>query len=300
MAAVNAAVGAAATRGIRTRSQVRLAWRALRRDKVAVASLAIIVLAILAAVFAPVLAPHDPLAADGTKRLMGPGTPGHILGLDDQGRDILSRLLYGGRYSMTVAIVPVVIAGSISLVLGMTAGYSRGWLAGIVMRSLDVIFAFPIVLFAIALAAVFGPGLFNSSLAIGITLVPYMSRVVYTATVQESGKEYIEAAKASGATHREILTGQLLPNVLSPLVVYGTTLAGLVIVLASGLSFLGVGVVPPAPDWGTMTADGRDVLLTGKAFVATIPGLVILVVSLAFNLLGDGVRDALDPHKQTA
>jgi ABC-type dipeptide/oligopeptide/nickel transport system permease subunit len=131
-------------------------------------------------------------------------------------------------------------------------------------------------------------------------MVPYMARVVYTATVQESAKEYIEAARAAGATQGQILRQQLLPNVLSPLVVYGTTLCGLMIVLASGLSFLGVGVTPPAPDWGVMTSDGRGVLLEGYAYVATIPGLVILVVALAFNLIGDGVRDALDPHKQTS
>jgi peptide/nickel transport system permease protein len=136
-------------------------------------------------------------------------------------------------------------------------------------------------------------------LAIGITLVPYMARVVYTATVQESAKDYVEAARAAGLTEVEILGKQLLPNVLSPLVVYATTLAGLVIVLAAGLSFLGVGITPPAPDWGVMTSDGRQVLLEGYAHVATIPGLMIFIVAIAFNLLGDGIRDALDPHKQT-
>jgi peptide/nickel transport system permease protein len=282
------------------RSQFRLAMRALRRDKMAVVALVVLVLVIAAAVFAPWISPYDPLRGDPTIRLQPPGTPGHLLGLDGQGRDIGSRLIWGGRYSLTVAIVPVLVAGVLALIIGMLSGYRGGRWGEVAMRVLDVVFAFPIVLFAIAIAAVMGPGLVNSMTAIGITMVPYMARVVYTATVQESAKDYVEAARAAGATHVEILRKQLLPNVLSPLVVYGTTLAGLVIVLAAGLSFLGVGVTPPAPDWGVMTSDGRQVLLEGYAHVATIPGLVILVVALAFNLLGDGVRDALDPHKQTA
>jgi peptide/nickel transport system permease protein len=276
-----------------------LATRALARDKVAVGALVVLTLVVLVAVFAPLISPYDPLVGDPTMRLLPPGTPGHLLGLDGQGRDILSRLIWGGRYSLSVAIVPVLCAGVVALVLGMVAGYSGGRWGELVMRVLDVVFAFPIVLFAIAIAAVLGPGLVNSMLAIGITLVPYMARVVYTATVQESAKDYVEAARAAGLTEVEILGKQLLPNVLSPLVVYATTLAGLVIVLAAGLSFLGVGITPPAPDWGVMTSDGREVLLEGYAHVATIPGLMIFIVAIAFNLLGDGIRDALDPHKQT-
>lgn len=282
------------------RSKLALAWRAMRRDKAAVASALLLVVVVLIAVFAPLLAPDDPLEGDPTLRLGGIGTPGHLLGLDGQGRDILSRLIYGGRYSLTVAVVPVLCAAPIALAIGMLSGYFGGRWGTLAMRTLDVVFAFPIVLLAIAISAVFGPGLVNVMLAIGITLVPYMARVVYTATVQESSREYVEAARAAGATQPEILRQQLLPNVLSPLVVYSTTLCGLMIVLASGLSFLGVGVRPPAPDWGIMTADGRSVLLEGYGHVATIPGLVILVVALAFNLVGDGVRDALDPHKQTS
>lgn len=167
------------------------------------------------------------------------------------------------------------------------------------MRLLDVLFAFPLVLLAIALSAVLGAGLGNVMLAIGISLIPYMARVAYTSTVQESSREYVEAARAGGARTSEILFRELLPNVVSPLLVYATTLCGLMIVLASGLSFLGVGIIPPTPDWGIMTADGASVLLEGRAYVATIPGIAILVVALSFNLLGDGVRDALDPRKQT-
>ncbi|MBO0876078.1 MAG: ABC transporter permease, partial [Pseudonocardia sp.] len=188
----------------RQQSQFRLATRALTRDKVAVGALVVILMVVLMAVFAPLLSPYDPLVGDPTTRLLPPGTPGHLLGLDGQGRDILSRLIWGGRYSLSVAIVPVLCAGAVALVLGMLAGYSGGRRGELVMRVLDVVFAFPIVLFAIAIAAVLGPGLLNSMLAIGITLVPYMARVVYTATVQESGKDYVEAARAAGAPSMEI------------------------------------------------------------------------------------------------
>ncbi|WP_100499294.1 ABC transporter permease [Geodermatophilus chilensis] len=285
---------------VKRRSKPALMWRALRRDKAAVISIGVLLVLALVSVFAPLIAPYDPLEGDATQRLEGIGTAGHLLGLDGQGRDILSRLIHGGRYSLTVAVLPVLVAGPIALLIGMSAGYFGGRVGDAVMRVLDVLFAFPVVLLAIAIAAVLGPGLLNVMLAIGITMVPYMARVVYTATVQESAKEYVEAARAAGATQGQILRQQLLPNVLSPLVVYGTSLCGLMIVLAAGLSFLGVGVTPPAPDWGVMTSDGRSVLLEGYGHVATIPGIVILVAALAFNLIGDGVRDALDPHKQTS
>ncbi|WP_432522310.1 ABC transporter permease [Kineococcus sp. SYSU DK006] len=281
-------------------SRFRLAVRAFCRDRVAVGALAVLAVVALASVFAPLLAPHSPTAGDATLRLEGIGTPGHPLGLDGQGRDVLSRLLHGGRYSLLVAVVPVLVVFPLALATGMVAGYARGRTGEVIMRVLDVLFAFPLVLLAIALAAVLGAGLGNVMLAIGITLVPYMARVAYTTTVQEVGKDYVEAARASGAPTRDVLLRELLPNVVSGLLVYATTLAGLMIVVAAGLSFLGVGIVPPTPDWGIMTSDGASVLLEGKFHVATIPGLVILVVALSFNLLGDGLRDALDPRKQTS
>jgi len=281
-------------------SRFRLGVRAFCRDKVAVGALVVLVLVALASVFAPLLAPHSPTAGDSTMRLEGIGTPGHPLGLDGQGRDVLSRLLYGGRYSLLVAVVPVLVVFPIALATGMVAGYARGRTGEVIMRVLDVLFAFPLVLLAIALAAVLGAGLGNVMLAIGITLVPYMARVAYTTTVQEVGKDYVEAARASGAPTRDVLLRELLPNVVSGLLVYATTLAGLMIVVAAGLSFLGVGIIPPTPDWGIMTSDGASVLLEGKYHVATIPGLLILVVALSFNLIGDGLRDALDPRKQTS
>ncbi|WP_236950264.1 ABC transporter permease [Mycobacterium sp. MS1601] len=280
--------------------QWRLAIRAFSRDKWAVVSLIVLVVVALAAIFAPLLTPYSPVAGDPVNRLAGIGTDGHLLGLDGQGRDIWTRLLYGGRNSLTVAVVPVLVVFPLALMIGLFAGYQRSRAGEVLMRVLDVLFAFPLVLLAIALSAVLGAGLGNVMLAIGITLVPYMARVAYTATVQESSKDYVEAARAYGANPLLLMFRELMPNVVVQLLVYATTLCGLMIVVASGLSFLGVGVIPPTPDWGIMTADGKNVLLEGIYHVATIPGLLILVVSLAFNLIGDGVRDALDPRKQTS
>lgn len=279
--------------------QWRLAVRAFSRDKMAVVSLVVLVVVTLAAVFAPLLTPYSPTAGDPVNRLAGIGTEGHLLGLDGQGRDIWTRLLYGGRNSLMVAVVPVFVVFPLALLIGLFAGYRRSRAGEVLMRILDVLFAFPLVLLAIALSAVLGAGLGNVMLAIGITLVPYMARVAYTATVSEAGKDYMEAARAYGANPLLLMFRELMPNVVVQLLVYATTLCGLMIVVASGLSFLGVGVIPPTPDWGIMTADGKNVLLEGIYHVATIPGLLILVVSLAFNLVGDGIRDALDPRKQT-
>lgn len=282
------------------RPRWRLAVRAFAGNTTAVVALAFLVLVALASALAPVLSPYSPVDGDITLRLQGIGTPGHPLGLDGQGRDIVSRLLHGGRYSLAVAIIPVLAAFPIALTIGLVAGYFRGVLGEAVMRVLDVLFAFPLVLLAIAVAAVLGAGLGNVTIAIGIGLLPYMARVAYTSVVRESGKEYIEAARAAGSSTPRILFRELLPNVVPELLVYATTLCGMTIVTASGLSFLGVGVVPPTPDWGIMTADGSSVLLEGVWHIATLPGLVILLTALSFNLIGDGLRDAMDPRKQTA
>ncbi|MFC4754457.1 ABC transporter permease [Dietzia aurantiaca] len=280
-------------------SRVLLALRAFMRDRMAAVAAIVLILTVAVAIFAPILSPYDPTIGDSERRLEGPGTEGHLLGLDGQGRDILSRLIWGTRYSLSVAVFPVLIVLPIALLIGLIAGYLKGRVGATLMRLLDVLFAFPLVLLAIALAAVLGAGFGNVMLAISISLIPYLARVAYTSTIQESSREYVEAARAGGARTPEILFKELLPNVVSPLLVYATTLCGLMVVLAAGLSFLGVGIIPPTPDWGIMTADGASVLLEGHAHVATIPGFAILVVALSFNLLGDGVRDALDPRKQT-
>lgn len=284
---------------IKRRNQRVIFWRGIRKDKLALIGGFLVLIACLVSIFAPYIAPYDPTIGDGSMRLLPPGTKGHILGLDDQGRDILSRLIWGGRISLASAIFPVSLAFGFSLFLGLIAGYSSGKLGELIMRILDVLFAFPSVLFAIAIAAVLGPGIMTIMLSILLVLIPYMTRVVYTATVNEKTKEYVEAAKAMGANRIEIIFKEILPNVLPDLIVYSTTLIGVMIVFGSGLSFLGLGIQPPYADWGKMTADGMKVLTQGAPHVATIPGLIILIVSTAFNWLGDGLRDALDPYKRT-
>jgi ABC-type dipeptide/oligopeptide/nickel transport system permease subunit len=272
-------------------------WRlfAFLRDRTAVVAAVVLIAVAIGAVFAPWISAHDPYEADNLLRFAPPGTPGHLLGTDQQGRDMVARLLWGGRVSLLVGVVPTVLASIIGLALGMLAGYARGLLDQIVMRVLDVLLAFPMVLLAIAIAGVLTPGVTTEILAITVVLVPYVGRLARTATVGVATMPYIEAARAAGGSSPVILARYVLPNVLSPIVVYATTLMGLMIVVGAGLSFLGLGVQPPVADWGTMVADGR-VVLRRAPHVTVLPGVVILIVSLAFNFLGDGLRDALDPR----
>jgi len=274
------------------------AVRVFTKDRLAVIGAVIVLIAILSAVFAPMIVPYDPNIGEGSKRLLPIGTPGHILGLDEQGRDIFSRLIYGGRLSLVSAILPITFMFAISLVLGLIAGYFTR-LGEVIMRILDVLFAFPTALLAIAISAIIGTGLTTIMLSISIVMLPYMTRVVFTSTMNEKNKEYVEAAKALGATKFEIIFNEILPNVITDLIVYTTTLMGTTIVFASGLSFIGLGIQPPDADWGRMVTGGISVLTQGAPHIATIPGLVILIVATAFNWVGDGLQSALDPYKRT-
>jgi peptide/nickel transport system permease protein len=273
----------------------RLAWRTFRRNRPAVIGLAIIVLSILASVLAPVVSPHDPVQSNPAGRLAPPGTPGRVLGADHLGRDVLSRVLYGGRVSLVMGLAPVTAAGLLALVLGLVAGYFEGSAGTVIMRTLDVSFAFPSIFLAIAITGALGPGLVNVLIALTIVLVPPIARVARTSVMEVKHHDYIEAARASGARDARIIRLYVLPNVLAPVIVYCTLLVALVVVIASGLSFLGLGVQPPTPDWGRMIAEGREVLVVAP-HVAAFPGLMLLLFSLAFNFLGDGLRDALDPR----
>ncbi|MDR4948083.1 ABC transporter permease [Neobacillus cucumis] len=274
------------------------AVRVFAKDRLAVLGAVIVLISILSAVFAPFIAPYDPNIGDGSKRLLPIGTQGHLLGLDEQGRDILSRLIYGGRLSLVSAIIPITLMFAISLVLGLIAGYFTR-LGEVIMRILDVLFAFPTALLAIAISAIIGTGLTTIMLSISIVMLPYMTRVVFTSTMNEKNKEYVEAAKALGATKFEILFKEIMPNVITDLIVYTTTLLGTTIVFAAGLSFIGLGIQPPDADWGRMVTGGISVLTQGAPHIATIPGLVILIVATAFNWVGDGLQNALDPYKRT-
>jgi ABC-type dipeptide/oligopeptide/nickel transport system permease subunit len=272
-------------------------WRlkSFARDRGALVSGLFLLAVVLAVLFAPLIAHYGPDEADNLARYKPIGTLGHILGTDQQGRDMLARLLFGGRVSLLVGVVSTLVAGAIGLGLGLTAGFVRGLVDQIIMRCLDVVFAFPMVLLAIAIAGSMRPGVLTEILAITIVLIPYFARLARTATEGVTPMPFIEAARAAGGAPMTIMVRYVLPNVFSPVVVYATTLMGLMIVVGSGLSFLGLGVQPPTADWGAMVAEGR-VVLRRAPHVTVLPGCAILVVSLAFNFLGDGVRDALDPR----
>jgi ABC-type dipeptide/oligopeptide/nickel transport system permease subunit len=272
-------------------------WRlsAFLRDRAAVVAACLLITVALVATLAPLISPYSPYDADNAMRFAPPGTPGHILGTDQQGRDMLARLVWGGRVSLVIGIVPTLLATALGLILGMVAGAVRGVGDQLIMRVLDVVFAFPLVLLAIALSGTLTPGVGTEIISITIVLVPYVARLARTTALGVIAMPFIEAARAGGASQWTLLVRYILPNVLSPVIVYATTLMGLIIVVGSGLSFLGLGVQPPIADWGAMIADGR-VVLRRAAHVTIEPGILILVVSLAFNFLGDGLRDALDPR----
>ncbi len=269
--------------------------RSFCRDRAALVGAVVLVGLGLAVLLAPVLSPSDPDAADNLARYASPGTPGHLLGTDSQGRDMLARLLYGGRVSLLVGVLPTGLATVAGLALGLLAGVARGAVDTVVMRLLDVVFAFPMVLLAIAVAGSMRPGLATEVIAIAVVLVPYVARVTRTAVEGVVAMPFVEAARAGGATGATLVWRHVLPNALAPVVVYATTLMGLMIVVGSGLSFLGLGVQPPAADWGAMVAEGR-VVLRRAAHVTVLPGCAILIASLAFSFVGDGLRDALDPR----
>jgi ABC-type dipeptide/oligopeptide/nickel transport system permease subunit len=279
--------------------QWRLAARTFTRDRLATVSLAVIVVVVAISLLAPRIAPYDPYSAgEHVERLRPMFTPGHILGTDGQGRDILSRLLWGGRVSLPIGILPPLITMVAALILGIPAGFFGERVANVIMRPMDVIFAFPMVLLAVAVSAVLGPGMLNVMLSMSLVMIPYFSRVVYVETLSVRSKDFVDAARVAGSSTPRILLEEILPNVLAPVLVYATTAIGAMIVFASGLSFLGLGVQPPVSDWGIMSSDGLTVLAR-RPHVATIPGVLIVVVALAFNFIGDGIRDALDPRQRT-
>jgi peptide/nickel transport system permease protein len=245
------------------------------------------------AVLAPWLAPYPPNEAFSDLRLKGPGTEGHLLGLDHQGRDILSRLMHGARLTLVSGVVPVILGAAISIPLGLIgAWYPR--LGEVVMRLMDILFAFPMALLAIMLAALMGPGLGNMMIALVVTLIPYNTRVVYAAASQERELAYIEAARAMATPDLKILFVEMLPNVVAASVVYSCTIIGAVVITAAGLSFLGLGVQPPVAEWGIMTSEGRSYIFVAP-HIAALSGLAITILVMAFNLLGDSLRDSLDP-----
>jgi peptide/nickel transport system permease protein len=259
---------------------------------------AFLAIVILAAIFAPLVAPYGPTTGSISQRLLAVGSSGHLLGTDGQGRDILSRLIWGARPTLLEGIVPVVVAGVIGTVLGMVASLSGRKMHTLIMRTLDVLYSFPAVLLAIALAAALGAGVVNAIVALTIVLVAPIARVAETEVARMRSADFMEAARASGASWPRIARRQVLPNIAPVLLVYCTALVGLAIVFAGGLSFLGLGIAPPHPEWGSMLND-LDQDLYNQPVLALIPAAAIFLTSVAFNVLGDGLRDLLDIHSET-
>lgn len=276
-----------------SRSYWLVVWRQLRRDPVALASALVVLLIVAAAVFAPWLAPADPYKASMLRRLLPIGSEGHLLGTDELGRDMLTRIMYGGRISLLMGVVPVLAAFGIGTTIGLLAGYMGGKVNMVIMRVLDVFYAFPSVLLAVAISGALGPGMSNSLIALTLVFVPQVVRVAESVTTQVRQLDYIEAARMSGAGAFSIIRVHILGNVLGPVFVYATGLLSVSMILASGLSFLGLGVKPPEPEWGLMLNTLRSAIYLNP-WVAALPGALIFATSIAFNLLADGVRSAMD------
>ena len=274
----------------------RVVLRQLKHEPLAMISAGVLLVLVIAAVFAPWLAPADPFKASMLKRLLPIGSPGYLLGTDELGRDMLTRLMYGGRLSLLMGIVPVFSAFFIGTTLGLFAGYLGGRVNMVIMRTLDIFYAFPSVLLAVAISGALGPGLSNSLIALTLVFVPQIVRVAASVTTQVRQLDYIEAARMSGASAFSIIRVHVLGNVLGPVFVYATGLLSVSMILASGLSFLGLGVKPPEPEWGLMLNTLRSAIYN-KPFIAALPGAFIFLTSIAFNLLADGVRSAMDIKK---
>ena len=273
-------------------------WHYFSQSRGAVIGLVVFALLVLIALFAPLLAPHDPIEQYKNFFLSPPsfagGDPQFLFGTDPVGRDILSRLIHGARYSLLIGAVVVVLALVGGIVLGLLAGYFGGLVDVAIMRVMDLILAFPYLLLALVLVTILGPGLFNAMLAIAITLLPFFARLTRGAVMAEKNREYVTSARLAGAGHIRLMLVTILPNCLAPLIVQATLCFSDAILGAAALGFLGLGAQPPTPEWGTMLANARE-FIQRAPWVVTFPGLCILITVLAINLIGDGLRDALDP-----
>jgi len=275
-------------------TQAAEVWRRLKRNRAAIAGGVIVLLFVAVALLAPAIAPHPPNTGDLNQRLAPPSME-HWLGTDALGRDILSRIIYGAQVSLQIQVVAVLIALVIGTLLGMFGGYYGGVTDNFIMRLMDILLAFPGIFLAIAIIAVLGPGLLNLMLAAGIYSIPQFARIVRGSILSLKEKEFVEAARAAGESDLSILFRYLLPNSMAPIIIQTTLRMATVLLTASGLSFLGLGVQPPHAEWGAMLSTARPYLITAP-HVATFPGLAIMLVVMGFNLFGDGLRDSLDPR----
>jgi peptide/nickel transport system permease protein len=277
--------------------KVRGYWRTvgyrLRYDYVTLFFALVIVLIALSAIFAPLLAPFDPLKTSMAYRLKPVGFRNFLLGTDELGRDMLSRLIYGGRMSLLMGLTPVALATIIGGTLGVVAGFVGGGINMLIMRTIDIFYAFPSVLLAVAISGTMGGGMSNGLIALTLVFIPPLCRIAETATTQVRGLDFVEAARASGAPTPSIIVHHVLGNVLAPVFIYASSLISVAILLAAGLSFLGLGVEPPTPDWGLMLSTLRQAIYV-QPYVCALPGLAIFITSLSFNLVSDGLRQAMD------
>jgi len=269
-------------------------WETLKANRAAYASLYIVGFMVFIAAFGPLIAPYDPYDFDLSRARMPPN-PSHIFGADELGRDILSRILAGARYTIGISVASVALGVLIGVILGLLSGYLGGLWDTVIQRVVDVMLAFPTILLAIALVASMGQGVLSLIIAIAISTFPVYARLVRGVVLQVIGEDYIAAARLLGKSPLYIMLRHVLPNVFSPIVVQATYYMGLSILLASALGFLGLGVPPPTPEWGSMIGSGRTYLFSSPHIVV-FPGVFIMLAALSFNLLGDGLRDALDPR----
>lgn len=268
--------------------------RRFLRNRMALVGLAIVLLLVLAAILAPVIAPAPPNAQNLRQRLQPPGAE-HLFGTDEFGRSMLSRVVYGARVSLATGLIPVTVAATIGTLLGLLAGFYRGWLDGVLMRIMDVLLAFPSMLLALAIVGALGPGLTNAVIAVAIVGIPEYARIVRSVVLGAREEEYVQAARAIGVRGLGVLFRHIFPSTLGPLSVQASLGIGFAILSLAGLSFLGLGIQPPAADWGEMLSRGRR-FLPESNWLLIFPGLAISLTVLGFNLLGDGIRDALDPR----
>ena len=278
----------------RKRSQWLDVWARLRRNKVFMVSLVVIILIVLSALFANVIAPYDPGIIDSSNRF-APISFAHPMGTDGFGRDLLSRVIYGGRISLLVAVLAVILGLIVGGLMGTTAGYFGGLYETIIMRITDILMAIPSFLMALCVSVALGTGVINTAIAIAASAVPSYARVTRASVLSEKNRQYVEAASSVGSGHMRIILKQILPNILSPILVESTLRIGASIVAISGLSFIGLGVQPPTAEWGSMMSESLTYFRDTPTLVV-FPGLAIMITIFAFNLFGDGLRDALDPR----
>ncbi|MDQ3507484.1 MAG: ABC transporter permease [Actinomycetota bacterium] len=292
-------------KGMDTSVSARSGWDDFRRaffsNRLAVFGAVVMTLFIFVAIFAPVLAPYDPIDdQDLTSNFAGPSAE-HWLGQDELGRDILSRIMYGARVSLTAGLAAVAFATTFGTLVGVTAGYAGRWVDAILMRLMDILLAFPSILLAIVIVTILGQGLTNAMLAVGIVLLPQIARVVRSAVISVRERDYVEAERALGASHTRIVTSAVLPNSLAPLIVQATLALATAILDVAALSFLGLGAQAPTPEWGAMLTDafrsGFGVFVEGQHAIL-FPGIAIALCVLSVNFIGDGLRDALDPRRK--